>query len=75
MKNLRLVVARIAASDSLLVVPFADRLDFNIRRVFKDSDFGLLSRICGLILVQEGVPTCDRARFPSLRRCETHRIV
>ncbi len=37
--------------------------------------FSLLSRICGLILVQEGVPTCDRARFPSLRRCETHRIV
>ena len=42
---------------------------------FMRTQVRLLSRICGLILVQEGVPTCDRARFPSLRRCETHRIV
>jgi hypothetical protein len=46
MKKLRLVVARIAASDSLLVVPFAGTLDFSIRRVFEDSDFvALLERL------------------------------
>ena len=48
MKNLRLVIARIAVSDSLLVVPFADRLDFNIRRVFEDSDFVVLLKQLGM---------------------------
>jgi adenine-specific DNA-methyltransferase len=33
--------------------------------------FRLLSRTCGLILVPGAVPTCDRARFPSLRRYGT----
>jgi hypothetical protein len=38
-------------------------------------DFHLLSRICGLILAPVVVPSCDIARFPSLDRCESHRIV
>jgi len=36
---------------------------------------GLLSRICGLIPVPEGDPTCDIGLFPWLRRCENRRIV
>ena len=39
MKNFILVVARVDASGSVLVVPFAETLDFRIRRVFEDSDF------------------------------------
>jgi len=38
-KNFSLVVSRVYSSDSVLVVPFADTLDFNIRRVFEDRDF------------------------------------
>jgi hypothetical protein len=39
MKNFILVVARVDASGSVLVVPFAETLDFRIRRVFDDRDF------------------------------------
>ena len=35
----------------------------------------LLSRICGLMPVPDAVRVCDTARFPSLHRCGTHRIV
>ena len=52
MKNLRLVVARIAASDSLLVVPFADTVDFSIRRAFGDSDFVVLLERLGMDSVE-----------------------
>jgi hypothetical protein len=46
MKNFRLVVTRIDASGSVLVVPFAETLDFRIRRVFEDSNFvALLERL------------------------------
>ena len=38
-------------------------------------EYRLLSRICGLIPVPEAVRVCDTARFPSLHRCGTHRIV
>ena len=30
----------------------------------RPRDFSLLSRICGVILVPEGVPSCDKGRFP-----------
>ena len=36
---------------------------------------GLLSRICGVILVPGGVPSCDKGRFPWHRRYESRRIV
>jgi hypothetical protein len=46
MKNFRLVVTRIDAFGRVLVVPFAETLDFKIRRVFKDCDFvALLERL------------------------------
>jgi formate hydrogenlyase transcriptional activator len=55
----------------------ARTLDSKIKR-FKINKYrfkmSLLSRICGLIPVQEGVPTCDTGLFPWLRRCESHRI-
>lgn len=38
MKTFRLVVTRID-SDRVVVVPFAKRLDFNLRRIFRDFDF------------------------------------
>jgi hypothetical protein len=40
-----------------------------------EPELGLLSRICGLIPVPEAVRVCDTARFPSLHKCGTHRIV
>jgi len=46
MKNFRLVVTRVDASGSVLLVPFVETLDFRIRRVFEDSDFvALLERL------------------------------
>ena len=48
MKNFRLVVTRIDASGSVLVVPFAETLDFRIRSVFKDSDFVALLKRLGM---------------------------
>jgi hypothetical protein len=36
---------------------------------------GLLSRICGLILAREGVPSCGTGRFPWLSRCGSRKNV
>jgi hypothetical protein len=63
MKNLRLVIARIAASNSLLVVPFADTLDFSIRRVFEDSDFVVLMERLGMD-ADEARLTLERSHPP-----------
>lgn len=68
MKKLRLVVARIAASESLLVVPFADTLDFSIRRVFEDSDFVALLERLGMDS-DEARLTLERS-YPSPRSFE-----
>ena len=48
MKNFCLVVTRVYSSDSVLVVPFVDALDFNIRRVFEDCDFVALLEGLGM---------------------------
>jgi hypothetical protein len=63
MKNLRLVIARIAASNSLLVVPFTDTLDFSIRRVFEDSDFVVLLERLGMD-ADEARLTLERSHPP-----------
>ena len=39
MRTFNIVVTRVGSSDRVLVVPFADRLDFKIRRVFEDREF------------------------------------
>lgn len=46
MKHYSLVVARIRPSENVLVVPFAQTLDFEVKRSFSDAEFvGLMQKL------------------------------
>src|SRR5262249_39931420 len=47
----------------------------NHREVIAAMDFCLLSNICGLTLARGADQACDRARSPSLHRCENRKSV
>lgn len=69
-KNFSLVVTRMDATDSVLLVPFEKTLDFSVRRVFKDSDFVALLESLGMA-PDEAHVTLDRSR-PGPRSFELH---